>query len=176
MRPQVSVLTSKTVFSGKLICVTVDRIVEPGGITARREIVHHPGSVALLPRIDPDRIVLVRQYRYAAGQSLWELAAGGLEPGESTLEAAARELAEETGYRAQSLRPLVSFYPSPGILNEEMHLIKASGLTRGRSHKEADERIRTRAFTLRDLREMIAAGKIHDGKTLVGLLWVFAGL
>lgn len=175
MRSQARVLASKTVFSGKLVQVKVDRIVEPGGITARREVVCHGGSVVLLPRIGAHKVLLVRQYRYAAGQPLWELAAGGIEPDETPLEAAARELAEETGYRAHGLRPILRFFPSPGILTEEMHLFEADGLTRGARQTEPDERIRCRAFSTAEMRKMIVSGRIKDGKTLIGVLWLLGG-
>lgn len=165
-------LSSKTVFKGRRVEVRVDRVREPGGVEARRELVCHPGSVVVLPILADGRVLLVRQFRYAAGQSLWELVAGGLEPGERPLRAAARELAEETGYRARRLERVLSFYPSPGILNEQMHLVAARGLTKGEAAPEPDERIRARAFSVGELRRMARAGRIKDGKTLAGLFWL----
>ncbi|HLI30701.1 MAG TPA: NUDIX hydrolase, partial [Terriglobia bacterium] len=153
--------------------VTVDRILEPGGIKARREVVRHGGSVVVLPRLDDGRVLLVRQFRYPAGEALWELVAGGIEPGETPAKAATRELLEETGCRARSFKPILRFFPSPGFLTEEMHLIEAAGLTKGRAKPEEDERIRTRAFTQAELEKMIDGRRIKDGKTLVGLLWFF---
>jgi ADP-ribose pyrophosphatase len=165
------ILKSKTVFKGKLLKVRTDLVAEPGGVRAVREIVWHPGSVVVLPRLADGRIVLVRQYRHAAGRPLWELVAGGLEPGESLLAAARRELLEETGYRARRLRRLLSFFPSPGILTERMHLFEASGLALDTARPEADERLTLGRFTRRQLRQMVVTGRIADAKTLVGLLW-----
>jgi ADP-ribose diphosphatase len=166
------VLKSRTVYQGRVVTLKVDRVIEPGGIAAQREVVCHPGSVVVLPRLADGRIVLVRQFRYAVGKSLWELVAGGLEPAEQPLAAARRELIEETGYRARKLKLLVSFYSSPGFLNERMHLVEARDLTPAAAHPEPDERLEVRAFTPAELRRLVRARKIEDGKTLVGLLWL----
>jgi ADP-ribose pyrophosphatase len=165
------VLKSRTVFKGKLVHLKVDRVVEPGGVAASREIVCHPGSVVVLPELPDGRLLLVRQFRYAARRWLWELVAGGIDPGETALEAARRELEEETGYRARTFRLLLTFFSSPGFVNEKMHLFEARGLTRAKARPEADERIRVGRFTEAQLRGMLRARKIEDGKTLVGLLW-----
>jgi ADP-ribose pyrophosphatase len=168
------VITSKTLYQGKLISLKVDRVIEPGHITAVREIVCHPGSVVVLPHLPDGRVLLVRQYRYGAGQMLWELVAGGIEHGETPKEAARRELLEETGYRARFLTGLFNFFPSPGILTEKMHLVEARGLTLSKAQPEADERIRVGRFTLRQLQKMLLARKIKDGKTMVGLYWLLS--
>ena len=168
----VRVLKSREVYPGRVIQLKVDSIIEPGGVRVEREVVHHAGSVVILAHSDDGRIVLVRQYRYPAGESLWELVAGGVEPGERPLAAARRELLEETGYRAQRWRLLFNFYPSPGILTEKMFLVEASGLTRSKSQPDRDERIEVGHFTPVQLTKMIKSGRIHDGKTLVGLLWL----
>jgi ADP-ribose pyrophosphatase len=169
---QLRVLKSREIYKGRLIQLKVDGIIEPGGVEAEREVVHHPGSVVILAHSGDGRIVLVRQYRYPAKQSLWELIAGGLEPGERPLAAAQRELLEETGYRAGKLRRLFDFFPSPGILTEKMFLVEATGLTRSKAQPEPDERIEVGHFTLVQARRMIESGQIRDGKTLVGLLWL----
>jgi len=150
----------------------VDRIVEPGGVTVEREVVHHPGSVVILAHSDDGGIVLVRQYRYAAKQSLWELIAGGLELGERPLAAARRELLEETGYRAEKLRLLFDFFPSPGILTEKMFLVEATGLTQSKARPDSDERIEVGHFTPFQVMKMIKSRRIRDAKTLVGLFWL----
>ncbi|MGH9326500.1 MAG: NUDIX hydrolase [Terriglobia bacterium] len=173
MSSRARVLASKVVFSGHVFQVTVDRIVEPSGVKARREVVHHPGSVVVLPRLKNGKVLLVRQFRYSAGQPLWELVAGGIEAGETPVAAAARELAEETGYRAQAYRPILHFYPSPGILTEVMHLVEALHPTPGEARPEPDERIQVKAFGTRELKKMLYSRHIKDGKTLVGLLWLF---
>ncbi len=171
MPPRFRVLRSKTAFEGKVVRLKVDRVEEPGGITADREVVCHPGSVVVLPELPDGRLLLIRQFRYAAQRWLWELVAGGIEPGETPLEAARRELVEETGYRARTFRPLFTFFPSPGFVSEKMHLLEARGLTRAKAQPEADERIRLGRFTEGQLRRMLRAKKIEDGKTLIGLLW-----
>jgi ADP-ribose pyrophosphatase len=166
------VLKSTEIYSGRLIQLKVDRIIEPGGVRAVREVVHHGGSVVILAHSGDGRIVLVRQYRYPAKQFLWELIAGGLEPGERPLAAARRELLEETGYRAKKFRLLLDFFPSPGILTEKMFLVEATELTRSKAQPDPDERIRVGHFTPVQLMKMIKARRIRDAKTLVGLLWL----
>lgn len=164
-------LESRLVYGGRVVRLKVDRVVEPGGLEATREVVCHPGSVVVLPLFPGDSVLLVRQFRYAAGRSLWELAAGGLEPGESVARAARRELREETGYRARRVKRIFSFFSSPGILNERMHLVTTTGMTRGESDPDSDERIEPRIFTRPQIRALLRKKKIQDGKTLVGLSW-----
>jgi len=170
---RVRVLKSREIYKGRVIQVKVDSIIEPGGVRAEREVVHHAGSVVILAHAGDGRIVLVRQYRYPARESLWELIAGGLEPGEKPLAAARRELLEETGYRAQKCRLLFDFFPSPGILTEKMFLVEATKLTRSKARPDADERIEVGHFTPVQLMRMIKSGRIRDAKTLVGLMWLF---
>ncbi|MGH9433438.1 MAG: NUDIX hydrolase [Terriglobia bacterium] len=165
------VLKSQQIYKGKIIELRVDRIVEPGGIEADRELVVHPGSVVVLPVFADGRVLLVRQFRYAARQALWELVAGGLEPREKPLKAAARELEEETGYRARRFKLLFNFFPSPGILTERMHMVMAQGLTPGEANPEEDEQLEVRIFKPGELRKMLQEKKIEDAKTLVGLMW-----
>lgn len=172
MKSSSRTLKSRTVFKGRRVDVRVDRVLEPGNVETTRELVVHPGSVVLIPRGEDGSILLVRQYRYAAGQSLWELPAGALEKGEKPLVAAQRELREETGYKAKKLKVLIEFYPSPGILTEKMYLVEASGLLKAPATPDADERIRVGRFTPAQLRARLRKRGFKDGKTLVGLMWI----
>jgi len=168
----VRLLKSREVYKGRLIQLKVDSIIEPGGVRVEREVVHHPGSVVILAHSGDGRIVMVSQYRYPARESLWELIAGGLEPGERPLTAARRELLEETGYRAGKFRLLFDFFPSPGILTETMFLLEATELTQSRAKPDPDERIEVGHFTPAQVMKMIQSRRIRDAKTLVGLIWL----
>jgi len=125
----------------------------------------------ILATLEDGRVLLVRQFRFAAGQSLWELPAGTRNRGETALATARRELAEETGYRAASWRKLIEFFPSPGILDETMTLFLARRIRPGAASPEGDERIRVESFARAQWQGMIRSGQIRDGKTLVGLLY-----
>ncbi len=166
------ILKSKTIFHGRAVNLKIERVIEPGGVDTTREVVYHPGSVVVVPHLADGRLILVRQYRHAARQSLWELVAGGMEPGETVRQSARRELREETGFDARVLKPLLDFFPSPGILSEKMHLVEAWDLTPAKKRPDADERIEIGFFTVDQVLEMIQRRKIHDGKTLVGILYL----
>ena len=172
MAKQARVLESRDVYRGRVIQLKVDKVIEPGGVRAVREVVHHAGSVVVLAHANDSRIVLVRQYRHAAGAYLWELVAGSMEHGERPQAAAKRELLEETGYRAARCRFLFDFFPSPGILTERMFLVQATGLTQAIAQPDPDEKIEVGHFRLIELRRMIRSKEIRDGKTLVGIMWL----
>lgn len=163
-------LGSSRVYSGKVLALDVDDVEEPGGVRARREVVRHTGSVAVLPVHRDGRFVLVRQYRYPPDQVLWELPAGRRDEGESPEAAARRELEEEVGLRAGRLEPLCTFYTTPGFCDEVMHLYRATDLTQVPPRPEEDERLEIRAFPAGDVRPMIDSGEVREGKTLVALL------
>jgi ADP-ribose pyrophosphatase len=167
------ILSSKTLFRGRVVQLKVERVIEPGGVETTREVVCHAGSVVIVPHLPDGRLILVRQYRHAVRQSLWELVAGGMERGETPLQSARRELLEETGYRARVLEPLLEFYPSPGVLSEKMHLVEAWDLTPAPGQPDADERIEIGFFTVNQVMKMIQSHEIRDGKTLVGILLLF---
>ena len=135
-----------------------------------REVIRHPGAVAVLPLVDDQRICLIRNYRSSVDRSLIELPAGTLEPGENPEQAARRELAEETGFRAGTIEPLQNFFMSPGILDERMHLFVAKDLVPGPPNREASEEIDNLIVDRSVALQMIRSGKIQDAKTLVGLL------
>ena len=151
----------------------VVRVVQetPDGTPHTREIVRHPGAVAILPVLDDGRIVLIENYRVSSRQTLVELPAGTLEPGEDPQQAAVRELAEETGYRAGRIQPLTVFYTSPGILDELMHLYLATAVVPGATSLDPGEDIRPLVVTLGEALEMVRDGRIRDGKSLAGLLY-----
>lgn len=153
-----------------IFTVTEDHAIEPGGMEIRRVVVNHGGSAVMMPVDEKNRVLLVRQYRLPARASLWELPAGRVDPGETLLAAAKRELVEETGYRARHWKKLVSFYASPGYVSEKMTIFLATGLTAGQARPMEDERIRCRWFTAGELDALIGSGKIIDAKTLIGCL------
>src|SRR5262249_25653466 len=136
----------------------------------RRWIVGEGGWSVMMAVDARKRILLVRQYRLPAGMEMWELPAGRLDPGEKPLQAAKRELIEETGCRARKWRKLVTFYPSPGYVSEKMTIFLATELAEGEAQPMDDERIETRWFTAREIERMLRSGKILDGKTMIGYL------
>ena len=165
------VLRSDRVFDGRLLKVRVDRVALAGGRETTREVVEHPGAVAIVPLLDDGRVVLVRQYRHAVGRALLEIPAGTLDQqGESPEAAAARELEEETGYRAAEFERLAAFYPAPGFATEHMTLYLATGLTEGAQGLMEDEEITTELVALDEVPARLARGDLSDAKTLVGLL------
>jgi len=176
---RVQVLSSKVVYNGKVFNVTSEKVREPGGITAQRDVVRHSGSVVVLA-IDgtgsEPRVLLERQYRYAAEDYLWELPAGRVDPGEGVLAGAKRELMEETGYRAKQWKRALFFYPSPGFLDETMTIYLARELTSGHAEPEDDESIECKLLPLSEVVDMALSGEIRDGKTIAGVLWLAESL
>ena len=155
--------------------VTTDDVVEPGGVRAHRDVIHHTGSVVILA-VDESRsaprVLLERQYRHVANGFLWELPAGRIDPGEKALRAAKRELLEETGYTATNWRRILNFYASPGFVAETMSVYLATSLKAGPAHPEADEVIYKRLVPLPIALRMALRGTIRDAKTISSVLWL----
>jgi ADP-ribose pyrophosphatase len=166
------VTASREIYSGRVFKVRIDTVEDEDGQSHQLDIVEHPGSYAIAALAAPDRIVLVRQYRHAAKQALWEIPAGTAEAEESPEDGALRELREETGFAADSLELLCSVYPTPGYCTERVHIYAARGLHAGPQQLEADERIDVREVTLREAWSMQASGEIIDMKTVLALLWL----
>src|SRR5437667_7548554 len=167
------VLNSTTIYEGPVFGIRRDEVIEPSGVRTTREVITHPGSVVVLPVLPDGRILLIQQYRHAARQYLWELVAGRIDPGETPKEAAARELIEETGYRAKRFRVFLDVFPTPGFLEERMFILLAEGLTAGEAEPEEDEKIIPRAYSRKQLDEMIGDGKLRDAKSIAGILFYF---
>jgi ADP-ribose pyrophosphatase len=165
------ILKSKVVYQGKVFGVRRDEVREPDGLRATREVITHPGSVVVLPVLEDGRIVMIRQYRHAARQYLWELVAGRIDEGEMVKEAAARELREETGYSAKRYSEFLDVFPTPGFLEERMHILLAEGLTEGEAQPEEDEKIISRGYKVEELKQMMLGGKLRDGKSIAGILY-----
>ncbi len=168
------VTESKIVYQGKVFQIAQDTVREPNGVKAVREVVRHSGSAVILAVDDAQpepRVLLEEQFRYAANDTLWEVPAGRVDPGESPLQAAQRELIEETGFTAKRWKPAFEFYASPGFLDEKMHVFLAQGLKAGEATPEEDEKIKVRFFSLSAALRMCQNGKIHDAKTMTAVFW-----
>lgn len=169
------VISSRTVYRGPVFSVSTDHVEEPNGVRARRDVIHHSGSVVVLAVDDSQatpRVLLERQYRHAASDYLWELPAGRIDPGEKELQAARRELLEETGYTAGKWRRILKFYASPGFVAETMAVFMATDLRAGEAQPEEDEVIYKRMVPLPTAVRMVISGTIRDAKTISSVLWL----
>ncbi len=164
------ITSSREVYRCSLFTVTEEEARDETGFEIKRSVVRHKGSAVILAADERSRVLLVRQFRLPAGKYLWELPAGRLDEGETPLQAARRELIEETGYRARRWDRLASFWASPGYVGEKMTVFLATELKAGPASPMDDERIECRWFPSRELAGMIEDGKIMDGKTMVGFL------
>ena len=186
-KKHVKILSSKVVYRGPVFSITSDQVKEPSGVTVRRDIVRHSGSVVMMavegsnllsrgkkqPRAKAEpRVLLVRQYRYTVNDFIWELPAGRIDEGEDELPAAKRELLEETGYSAERWKRVLYFYVSPGFLDETMAVYLAEGLKAGKAQPEADEFIVKRFFTLSQALRLVMRGAVRDAKTISSILWL----
>jgi ADP-ribose pyrophosphatase len=173
-KSKAKILKSRVTYRAPVFYVTSEIVREPSGVTARRDIVRHPGSVVVLAVEGSGknaRVLLARQFRHAANREMLELPAGRIDPGETPLQGAKRELMEETGYRARKWSKAMFFYVSPGFLDETMTIFLAQGLEAGQATPEEDEVIRPQLVPLAKAVEMVMRGRIQDAKTIAGVLW-----
>ena len=163
-------VSKKTIWRGRAVNFDVDTVRLPNGKLTTREYISHPGAVGVVPFLDRDTIVMVRQYRHPIGQVTLELPAGKIDPRESVLSCIKRELAEETGYTAAKFTPLIQYWPTPAFANEMLHLYVATGLKPGRMSTDDDEFIEAVTLPFKKAVAMVRSGKIRDSKSVVGLL------
>ena len=161
---------TRRVYEGKVLSLDLDEVVEPGEVKAKREVVRHTGSVAAVAVDDQGRVALVRQFRYAVGEAIWELPAGRIDPPETPEAGIVRELEEEAGVRPARVEPIAFFYTTPGFCDERMYVFRATELTTVPARPEEDERIELRWFAPHEVDAMLDSGEIREGKTLVALL------
>jgi len=161
-------IRTEPIFSGKIISVQVDTVELPDGRTATRELVRHPGAAAVLA-VHDGKLIVVEQYRKPLGRMLVEIPAGKLEPGEDPMESARRELEEETGWRAERLELLHTFYASPGFADEKVYLYAAHGLSPGNRAPDEDEYLNVDLITLEQAEAYIREGRIGDAKTIIAV-------
>jgi ADP-ribose pyrophosphatase len=163
-------IESKRVFEGRLVNLRVDRVELPNGRETTREVVEHRGAVAIVPMLDHEKIVLVRQFRQPVGRAILEIPAGTLEAGEDPYDCARRELAEEIGYHPRKLTRMFYSYLAPGYSTEMLHTFLAEDLEKVEENRDADEFLEIVTINLRDAVEMIRSGEIIDAKSICGLL------
>jgi ADP-ribose pyrophosphatase len=172
-----TLIKAERIYSGRVLNLDADTVKFPDGSTGQLEMIRHPGASAVLPFLDdpagPDpRVVLIRQFRHAAGDFIYEIPAGRLDPGESPQACAARELEEETGYTANRFDHWTTIFTTPGFTDERIHLFLATGLTAGAHQREADEFLELHRFNWTEVLEMVKSGRVVDGKTLAALMFV----
>jgi len=160
---------TRRIFKGRVVTLDIDTVTLPNGATIELEMIHHPGAAAVVPMKEDGTVILIRQYRHAAGGYIYEIPAGKLHPGEDPKLCAARELQEEIGYRADSLELLTSILTTPGFTDEVIHIYKGTGLTKGKQDLDHDEVIEIVELPLEKALAQIIDGTIRDGKTIVGL-------
>lgn len=164
---------TKNIYIGQVVTLNIDTVTLPNGLTVDLEVVRHPGAAAVVPIKDDGTVVLIRQFRHAAGGFIYEIPAGKLHPGENPTVCATRELEEEVGYRASRLELLSSIFTAPGFTDEVIHIYKATGLTTGRQQLDRDEVLEVIEMTLSEAIGMIETGAIRDAKSIVGLQAVY---
>jgi len=165
-----TIVGSQEIYSGRVVNLAIHEVRLPNGSTSKREVVKHPGAVAMVAFDDKQNVLLVRQFRLPAGKILYEIPAGTLKPAEPPVDCAIRELQEETGYKPGKLEALGGFYVAPGYTTEFIHLFLATQLVESRLNADDDEFISAERMPLSQALTMIERGEIEDGKTIAGLL------
>ncbi len=159
-------------YKGKVIHLSKERLTLPNGETTELEVIRHPGAAAIVPLLADKRVVMIKQYRHAVGQFLWEVPAGTINPGESPIECAKRELPEEVGYRARAFQELGEIFPVPGYSDEHIYIFLATGLIPGRQDLDADEVLDVKPIPVEETLGMIKRGEIRDAKTIIALFFM----
>ncbi|MBA3497006.1 MAG: NUDIX hydrolase [Gemmatimonadota bacterium] len=172
-----ALISSERLYSGRIVNLDLDTVRYPNGSTGQLEMLRHPGASAVVPFLDDPRsadpqVLLIRQFRHAAEDFVWEVPAGRLDAGESPAQCARRELEEETGMRARTIEPLTTIFTTPGFTDERIHLFLAHGLDAGEHRREADEFMEVHTRRWSAVLDMVRSGAIQDGKTLTALLFV----
>jgi ADP-ribose pyrophosphatase len=170
-------LSTERLYTGRIVNLDLDTVRFPDGSTGRLEMLRHPGAAAVVPLVDPldhpdPRVMLIRQFRHAADDFIWEVPAGRLDPGETPEQCAARELEEEIGMRAGQLARLTTIYTTPGFTDERIHLFVATELEAGRQEREADEFMEIETLAWSKVLDMVRTGQIVDAKTMISLMFV----
>lgn len=166
----------KTIYTGRVVTLNLETVTLPNGLSVELEVVRHPGAAAIVPMKDDRTVILIRQYRLAAGGYIYEIPAGKLHRGEDPMDCATRELEEEIGYRAERIEKLATFFTAPGFTDEVMHLYVAKTLLRGMQQLDKDEVLEVVEMPLQTAMDHVRDGTIQDAKTIIGLQWVFLQL
>ena len=164
------IVKTETLYTGRKITLRKVSVKLPSGKVLTRDIVNHPGSVAILPLLDDDTLILVEQYRTAAGKTMLEIPAGTMDRDEDPEKCARRELLEETGFQAKKMIKIAEYYPSPGYTSEKMHFYIATGLTQKKQNQDEDENITVKTMKVKQIRRKIGKGEIEDMKTICSIL------